>query len=150
MRKALFLFIIILSSCTSINNDIKNNSGWIHDDNNVFILGKYGMLNKPCYWKNGQRIEMKGRGISVSDLFVVDTDVYILGEYDYTKACYWKNGQKIDIEDQAIAFDIFVVGTDVYILGGYGMFHKPCYWKNGHRIDIGNHYALALYILDNN
>jgi len=122
----------------------------------IYVFGSYGDYpNKiPCYWKNGERINMpedcnvffSTRHTRFNAFAVSGDDVYITGYYDIgnnSKACYWKNGEKVELTlpDDVITsstFSIAVVGTDVYVSGQYKIGSKwtSCYWKNEERLPL--------------
>ena len=126
-------------------------------DEDVYVFGSYN--NKPCYWKNGDKIDMPDdcnvafslSGRSYYNNFTVSgTDVFVAGASDTSNtACYWKNGEKIElpVPDNAasyLAYAITIVGTDVFVAGVYSIpsavnswnISIPCYWKNGERTDL--------------
>jgi hypothetical protein len=133
-------------------------AGYLHNDE------VYNCVYVPCYWKDGQRIDLIPfgaadkisipewpRGISgyALSMFVDGDDVYVAGFVNREKACwpclpcYWKNGTRIDLDlgsaDEGEAFGICISEGDVYQCGyveKYGGGRMPCYWKNGIRIDL--------------
>jgi len=125
----------------------------------VYVAGQSRrVIFIPCYWKNGNRIELPyggereatyiggihGMGTHVNSIKIVGSDVYVAGSYEEkgfgpTKACYWKNNTRIDLSGGgAYASSIAVAGSDVYVAGSYqeGDIYKACYWKNDIRIDL--------------
>jgi hypothetical protein len=112
-----------------------------HSSSNVYIMNDHN------YWysKNGVKTTIPKSdldSVSVSNIAVSGSDVYIAGKYYITinnwyvgKACYWKNGVRTDLDDSDHypVGDMVAAGSDVYITG-YSS--SPCYWKNGTRIDL--------------
>ena len=92
---------------------------------NVYVVGFETDLNGnaiPKFWENGiEQDFISDVNICLYDVFVSDTDIYILG-FDLNKDKWnpilWKNGVKQDFTaENCVANSIFVSDTDVYIVG---------------------------------
>lgn len=125
------------------------------DNGNLYVSGciwrdKYP---RPCYWKNGIRVDLSMADSplatgQVQSISVSAGDVYAAGFTAGTAAtvpCYWKNGRRIDLSvidsaRDAHACSICVVGDDVFVAGDStnpSGIVVPCYWVNGVRTDLG-------------
>jgi hypothetical protein len=120
----------------------------------------------PCYWKNGDRIDLDlmlltknaDGGVAYS-IFVDGDKIYVCGATSCyidlwninIVPCLWKNGVRTDLgpisesEDLCWGYakSISVTANDVYVCGGwwqgYGEIYAPWYWKNGVRYDLPAH-----------
>lgn len=92
-------------------------------DGDVYVAGHCRSERNamtPCYWRNGERIDLKvsngahgwARAVAVSG-----TDLYVTGYYQKTSGviapCYWKNGVLVDLPvtdpyENGKAFGIFI------------------------------------------
>ncbi len=74
----------------------------------VYISGYYnaGSGNRPCYWKNGERVDLSdgsdGFAYKANAIFFKDGSVYVAGSYYNSTigkniSCYWKDGIKTDL-----------------------------------------------------
>jgi hypothetical protein len=117
---------------------------------NEYYTDKYNLIYTPCYWKNGERIDLSKPlynydGLAFS-IFVLDNDVYVAGyisDRDYDIPCYWKNGVRIELQNpskNSCAFGIIVNNDDVYVAGFFEEDNAviPCYWKNGQKTNLSN------------
>ena len=140
--------------------------GGVDDDSpyepTVYIAGYYyekdpdsGVeIQKACYWKNEQRVELHSPtdpGSEANAIAVVDGHVYVVGALihggNVTRACYWKDGQLIDlsggVNSRAFAIAVENVGGShkVHIAGYYdvGVDNiRGCYWRGSTREDLSD------------
>ncbi|MBL4939027.1 MAG: hypothetical protein JKY16_01865 [Lutibacter sp.] len=119
------------------------------DGKDVYISGHFLKNNRsqPCYWKNGNLIELENNGEAyTNDIFVLGVDVYVIGNQKLTTKgsipCYWKNGVKkdLDVPEKMSGYvkAISGFGKDFYIVGFLTSASEvienkfeACYWKNG-------------------
>jgi hypothetical protein len=148
------LIIFILSSGCQYFKELSYNE-WLNTNTkaldlvNVYNGGYYYNAtltsNVPCYWKNGDRVDLpynpggNNSENNVNSIFIDGKDVYCAGNiYNGTvihqNACYWKNGirhnVKIDnptTQDSNIT-SIAVGGGIVYCAGYEGL--NACFWMN--------------------
>jgi hypothetical protein len=104
----------------------------------IYAAGDHGQSNLPCYWKNGQQINLEGEFFSggAVGIFVSGADVYVVGGDKFP--VYWKNSQRVvlpaggeNFQTQAIVVngnDVHVAGTGAWTEMGVGL---GLYWKNG-------------------
>lgn len=129
--------------------------------NDVYIAGSYydnGWV--PCYWKNGEVVNLSTDQGWAYDIQVVDNDVYVTGNTsngEVYHAFLWKNGTVASYGDGTTSYygySVEVKNGDVYVSGekydtdkGY----LSLLWKNGELVapfdgtqssDLGYFYAL--------
>jgi hypothetical protein len=115
----------------------------------IYVAGSYfnGVINIPCYWKNGIKTDLPlitGLARGSAEKIVIDgDDIYILGivdDADGNRGCYWKNGAISLVPNRGYANNMVVSNEDVYIVGSYVPTADggsiACYWKNGTKIDF--------------
>ena len=124
------------------------------DGKDVYISGHYhnDVGIQPCYWKNGNLVNLKINGTAyTSDIFVSGNSVYVAGHHivsDETLPCYWKNGVKKDLEVLQKGFgytkSITGNGKDSYIAGFLTSVKDgknridACYWKNDKLVQLNS------------
>jgi hypothetical protein len=143
--------------------------------NDVYVAGTVNrnpdasqMISSPCYWKNGERVDLKAYDASNlgfgNSICVARGKVYVAGYIMYgcdTMPCYWIDGVRYDLKNDVPgwAYSIQVSGTDVHIAGmvqtGQGENYKttPCVWKNKARTDLDmaeSGFAASIFVLDKN
>ena len=165
--------------CTELNrlgpSRVDKAEAIVVSDGDVYIAGTVNknadasqMISSPCYWKNGERIDLKAYDSSNlgfgNSICVAQGKVYVAGHIMYGCAlmpCYWVNGVRYDLKDDVPgwAYSIQVSGKDVYIAGmvqtGQGENYKttPCVWKNRVRTDLDvakSGFAASIFVLNNN
>ena len=107
--------------------------------NHIYTAGRYSTSQKAFYWIDQvKQADFTENRVSFSDIFVLGSDVYVIGNYGSLpnqKACYWKNGTRTDLPHSGIAgltSDTAVSNANFYIAGFYAdAIDNPiaCYWK---------------------
>lgn len=143
MKKAISLFLIVMTLISCENNDDFETNSVNQNSVDVYVTGKYN--GNPCYWKNNQLVVLDDGGFSngkTEKIIVSDNDIYVLGYAD-GNILYWKNGILTILNSQLnpnseLNFhvsDMFIDGNDVYFCGRIGNYsantREVCYWKNG-------------------
>lgn len=102
----------------------------------LYISGSYTYAGteKPCYWKNGTRIDLPGVDITgygqATAMTVSNGKVYIAGRGQST-GCYWIDGVCHELKEYYRTKSIAVDNETVYVLG------TNMLWKDG-VLDDGN------------
>jgi hypothetical protein len=102
----------------------------------VYVVGEDSLYN-PCYWKNGQLIELPGLYCQAAAIAVSGNNVYVAGrQIDSTtsnwEAILWTNGVSSMLSTDTLGSDagmLVIDGPDVYVGGNVG--HVSAVWKNG-------------------
>lgn len=149
MKKAISLFLIVITLINCENNDDFETTSINQNSVDVYVTGKYN--GNSCYWKNNQLVVLDDGGISNSiaeKIVVSGSDVHVLGNTRYLNALYWKNGVLIDLNSQLNPNnepffqinDMYIDGNDVYFCGNIGNYttREICYWKNDVKTTISS------------
>jgi hypothetical protein len=102
----------------------------------VYVAGEDSLRN-PCYWKNGQLIELPGMYSQAAAIAVSGNNVYVAGrQIDTTtgtwEAILWTNGVSSMLSTDTLgsgAGTLAIDGQDVYVGGNAG--NVSAVWKNG-------------------
>jgi hypothetical protein len=161
----LLITMILTISCIPITEDGLQKNGVVYDitvkNDDIYAVGIYyysgemsgGDLQRPCYWENGVKKDLKG--YITKEIFFDNDDMYITGYYvkpnGLLKSCYWKNGERFDYEQNGSG--LVIHNGDLYTVGYYeedGQNHA-CYWKNEERFDLpGGVEAVGIDVEGNN
>jgi len=116
-------------------------------DGKIYTLGYYlDSYNRiPCYWINGERMELDSEGLSGSffanRIKVQDGKVFVIGHYfigdkGVYENFYWVDGKRTDLGLGSIS-SIYVENDIIYTTGSYKVDEydsgNACYWVNGER-----------------
>lgn len=118
--------------------------------NDVYVVGMDSVKN-PCYWKNGQLMELPGLFTQASAIAVSGNDVYVAGQQVDTvsgnwAAILWTNGTPSILSAPpygANAGAIAIDGADVYIGGNVNL--ASAAWENGQLIPMPATPSYKLY-----
>ncbi|MEY8759565.1 hypothetical protein [Chryseobacterium tongliaoense] len=142
-----FLFLLVFfTSCREDDTETLEKNVASYD---VYIAGKEN--NQPCYWKNGQKINLPVSNIYTPNKIIVENNhVYIGGRIATVSFAYhtfWKDGVRVDLDQYLNVpinnipeiFDFYVKNGDIYLLGiatnpnpaTPAEKYEFCYWKNG-------------------
>jgi hypothetical protein len=137
-------------------------SDMIVSNGDIYIAGEYSVLledgynySRPCYWKNGTRIDLdferiEGLGGRARSIALAGDVLYIGGELVVTNsyvACYWKNGIRTDIAvADAYSLAMAVSGSDVFMTGQINNDDPAWYSKNTSVYFLTGGYSVALAI----
>jgi hypothetical protein len=147
MKKLLpFLSLLVfLFSCREDSTETLEKSPASYD---VYIAGKEN--NQPCYWKNGQKVNLPPAPYTPRKIIVENNHVYIAGRIPTVPINYqtfWKDGVRFNLDQYLNVpinnvpqiFDFYVKDGDIYLLGQATNLNPAtpsetfefCYWKNG-------------------
>lgn len=146
MRRCLYqwmvmtMFIVIFVGC---KNEEKNPR--VKGAEGTYVIGK--QEGRSLLWKEGMEMQLPD-GMNVSDVYVSNGDIYIVGvlsddAYNY-KAILWKNGEQIILSEgysRAGVSSVTISGNDVYIAGfvlDEEQNSVATLWKNGEMIFLNN------------
>jgi hypothetical protein len=116
----------------------------------VYVVGIDSAKN-PCYWKNGQLIELPGLFTQAAAIAVSGNNVYVTGQQADTTsgnwaAILWTNGTPSILSASpqgATAGAIAIDGTDIYQGGNVNL--VSAVWKNGQLIPMPATPSYKLY-----
>jgi hypothetical protein len=102
----------------------------------VYVVGEDSLFN-PCYWKNGQLIELPGVDRQAAAIAASGNNVYVAGrQIDSAtgtwEAILWTNGAPSMLSADTLgsgAGTLAIDGPDVYVGGNVG--NVSAVWKNG-------------------
>jgi hypothetical protein len=145
LGKIIILTVSLCFFCSCQNfvllsyDEWKEKTGNNKNEVDIYIVGySQSTNNYPCYWKNGNRVDMKvtnPTGTSDFAIFVDENnDVYCGGnDQNVTeRACYWKNGDIHPVNStsgkNSKIKSIAVLNGVIYSAGVDN--GKPCFWIN--------------------
>jgi hypothetical protein len=129
------------------------------------------MISSPCYWKNGERVDLKGYdGVANgfgNSICVSRGKVYVAGNVAYggnSLPCYWVDGVRHDLKQNIPGWANSIQVSEMDVSGGMNVYiagmvliHAtskmiPCVWKNNVRTELDvadSGYAGSIFVLDN-